>query len=293
MSQPADLAQAPNGDWVFENSRYRLRFAREHGYAACEVRILAATGTRLDQFWSRDLEFDPMCRFFDNIAFTGPDIVEIQGYVTMENAFVEAEATTVDGRPALIQKGRLQSRRDQSRGQVRFTKTLVFHHGHYEATLAVGAPAGSLFTYASVWWDLNDDWSNRYANSRGDWIELRDRRTDAPAPTGMETFRSLAELDCGYGVWMAVSGPREEILVAVSDPAFRALPHAGMSFYDGMDEPDKAPDKLKSHSCMALCLSSGTLEPRPFDPAEATVRYAVHFVARGTYEELYEGRTVE
>lgn len=287
---PDALRELANGDWLFDNGHYRLRFAKAYGYAGCEVQILAATGRRLDQFWSPDLTFDPMCRFFDNVAFTGEGMAEIQGYITMQNTFVRAERAAVDGHPALTVKGHLQSRQDQNCGKVYFEKTLVFHGDHYDATLVVKAPAGSAYRYADVWWDVNDDWSDRYENSHGDWIPLRDRRPDAPAPTGMETFRSVKELDRGYGVWMSVAGPHEKILVSTADPAFGSLPHAGASFYDGMDEPDREPDKLKSHSCMALCLSSGTVKPRPFEPAAITVRYSVHFVARSTYERLYEPR---
>ena len=287
---PDALRELPNGDWLFDSGHYRLRFAKAHGYAGCEVRILVATGRRLDQFWSPDLTFDPMCRFFDNVAFTGEGVAEIQGYITMQNTFVRAERAEADGCPALVVKGHLQSRQDKSRGKVYFEKTLVFHRDHYGATLAVEVPAGSAYRYADVWWDVNDDWSDRYENSHGDWVPLRDRRADAPAPTGMETLRSVKELARGYGVWMAVAGPDEKILVSTADPAFMSLPHAGVSFYDGMDEPDQEPDKLKSHSCMALCLSSGTVEPRPFEPAAVTVHYRVHFIARSTYQGLYEPR---
>ena len=282
------LRRADNGDWLFANGHYLLRFTRERGYAVTDVRITAATGRRLDQFWTPDLTFDPMCRCFDNLAFTGPDVAEIQGYVTMHNTFVKAEMRTLCGRPGLVQEGYLQRREDRAKGGVRFAKRLVFQADHYEVTLTVTTPEGSAFRYADIWWDVNDDWSDRYENSLGDWILLRDRTTDAPAPNGPETFRSMRELDRGYGVWMAVSGPDEKILVSTDDPAFKALPHAGLSFYDGMDEPDQAPEKYKSHSCMALCLSSGATAARPFEPTAVTVRYRVHFLARTSYEALYE-----
>ncbi len=276
-----------DGDWVLDTGFYLLRFAKQHGYAGVEVRILAGSGKRLDQYWTPEYTFAPMCRFFDNIAFTGADVAEIQGYVTMHNTFVQAEAKTLHGQPALVQKGYLQSRRDQSQGRISFEKTLVFYADHYDATLAVQAPEGAAYRYADVWWDVNDDWSHRYHNSAGDWIRLRNRRADAPAPLGPECFRSCAELDRGYGIWIAVSGPREEILVTTNDATLKSLPHSGMSFFDG-DEETKPEDRYSSHSCMALCLSAGSTEPRPFEPRAVTITYSVHFIARSTYDDLYE-----
>ncbi len=277
-----------NGDYLFDNGIYLLKFAKRHGYAGVEVRIPAASGKRLDQYWTPQYTFAPMCRFFDNIAFTGADVAEIQGYVTMNNTFVEARSATVDGQPALVQKGYLQVRKDASRGQVAFEKTLVFHRDHYDATLSVQVPDGARYRYADIWWDINDDWSNRYENSAGDWIRLRDRRADSPAPLGPESFRSCAELDRGYGVWMAVSGPREEILVTTNDNAFKSLPDSGVGFYDGEDEPDQEPDKYESHSCMSLDFIGGRTVPQLFQPTQITVTYSVFFIVRSTYEDLYE-----
>jgi len=281
------LQRQDSGDFLFDNGFYLLKFAKQHGYAGVEVRILAASGRRLDQYWTPEYTFAPMCRFFDNIAFTGAGVAEIQGYVTMDNTFVQAEAKTIHGQPALVQKGYLQSRSDKSQGQISFEKTLVFYEDHYDATLAVQTPEGARYRYADVWWDVNDDWSLRYENSAGDWILLRNRRADSPAPLGPEAFRSCAELDRGYGIWIAVSGPREEILITTNDATFQSLSHSGVSFFDGDDET-KPEDKYSSHSCMALCLSAGSTVPRPFEPSAVTITYSVYFVARSTYDDLYE-----
>ena len=281
------LQRQATGDFLFDNGFYLLKFARRHGYAGVEVRIPAATGRRLDQYWTPEYTFAPMCRFFDNIAFTGKDVAEIQGYVTMDNTFVEAHATTVDGQPALTQKGYLQNRGDKSQGKVSFEKTLVFYQDHYDATLSVQVPEGARYRYADIWWDINDDWSNRYANSAGDWLRLRNRRADSPSPLGPEAFRSCAELDRGYGIWFAVSGPREEILITTNDEAFKSLPDAGIGFYDGEDEPDQAPDKYESHSCMSLDFIGGRTVPQPFEPTSLTITYSVFFIARSTYDKLY------
>ncbi len=281
------LQRQDNGDFLFDNGFYLLKFAKRHGYAGVEVRILAATGKRLDQYWSPEFTFAPMCRFFDNIAFTGAEVAEIQGYLTMDNTFVEAHATTVDGRPALIQTGHLQSRGDKSQGQVSFEKALVFYADHYDATLSVQVPEGAKYRYADIWWDVNDDWSNRYENSAGDWLHLRNRRADSPSPLGPEAFRSCAELDRGYGIWLAVAGPREKILITINDETFKSLPDSGIGFYDGEDEPDQAPDKYESHSCMSLDFIGGRTVPQPFKPTSVTITYSVFFIARSTYDKLY------
>lgn len=289
--EPRDwVRKADNGDCVIDTGFYRLRLAREHGYAGVEVRITAATGQRLDQFWTPEYTFAPMCRFFDNIAFTGADVAEIQGYVTMRNTFVTAEPGTVEGQPALVLTGYLQRRSDHQKGAIEFSKTMVFFRDHYDVDLSVTAPEGAQYRYADVWWDINDDWSHKYENSAGDWIMLRDKRADCPCPLGPEAYRSPAQLERGYGIWMAVSGPREAILITSDDAAWKSLPNAGMSFFDGDDE--KGPeDEHSSHSCMALDLIGGHTKPVPFEPSSATVRYSVFFIARSTYSELFEPYT--
>jgi hypothetical protein len=87
---------------------------------------------------------------------------------------------------------------------------------------------------------------------------------------------------------MAVSGPREEILVTTNDSTFKSLPDAGVGFYDGEDEPDQEPDKYESHSCMALDFIGGHTVPQPFQPTQITIAYSVFFIARSTYKDLYE-----
>lgn len=284
------VEQAGNGDYVIDTGFYRLRLAREHGYAGVEVRITAATGRRLDQFWTPEYTFSPMCRFLDNIAFTGADVAEIQGYVTMQNTFVTAEPGTVEGQPALVLTGHLQRRSDHQKGAIEFSKTMVFFRDHYDVDLSVTAPEGAQYRYADVWWDINDDWSHKYENSAGDWIMLRDKRADCPCPLGPEAYRSPAQLDRGYGIWMAVSGPRESILITSNDAEWMARPFTGMSFFDG-DEEKGPEDEHSSHSCMALDFIGGHTQPVPFEPLTATVRYSVHFIARSTYSELFEPYT--
>lgn len=291
QAEPGDWVQkADNGDYVIDTGFYRLRLAREHGYAGVEVRITAATGRRLDQFWTPEYAFAPMCRFFDNIAFTGADVAEIQGYVTMKNTFVTAEARTVEGHPALVLTGHLQRRSDHQKGAIEFSKTMVFFRDHYDVDLSVTAPEGAQYRYADVWWDINDDWSHKYENSAGDWIMLRDKRADCPCPMGPEAYRSPEQLDRGYGIWMAVSGPRESILVTSNDAEWKSLPNAGMSFFDG-DEEKGPEDEHSSHSCMALDFIGGHTKPVAFEPSTATVRYSVYFIARSSYSELFEPYT--
>jgi len=279
------LSQAANGDWVVDNGHYLLKFAKQHGYAGVEVRILAGTGERLDQYWTPELTFHPMCRFFDNISFMDAEGGEIQGYLTMENSFIKAEAKTRDGRPALVQKGYLQRRQDHSQGRIYFEKTMVFYEDHYEVELALQAPAGSQYRYADVWFDINDDWCHRYTNSAGDILRLRPSRADAQS--AYLTWRSIDQLDRGYGVWMSVSGPREEILIAFTDPeVLRPLPHAGITFFDGHDEGGDEPPN-SSHECMSLSLVGGISEVVDFEPHQLTFHYRVFLQARSDFEGLY------
>jgi hypothetical protein len=281
------VSELPNGDYVIDTGFYRLKLARKHGYAGVEVRIHAATGWRLDQYWTPEYMFAPMCRFFDNIAFTGSEVAEIQGYVTMKNTFVEAEQKVIEGHPALVLTGNLQRRSDEEKGAIKFVKTMVFLEDHYDAVLSVTVPEGAAYRYADVWWDVNDDWSHKYENSAGDWIHLRDKRADCPCPLGPEAFRTCEELNRGYGMWMAVSGPRESILITSDCEEWQSLPNAGMSFFDG-DEEKGPEDEHSSHSCMSLDLIGGHTKPVVFEPRAATVSYSVYFIARSTYSELFE-----
>lgn len=284
------VTKADNGDYVVDNGNYLLRFAKYHGYAGVELRILSGSGKRLDQFWTADLTFHPMCRFFENIAFTGSDVAEIQGFVTMNNTFVEAKAATVDGRPALQMNGSLQVRTSGEQGQVQFEKTMVFHDNYYDVEILTRAPEGSKYRYADVWFDLNDDWCDRYTNSAGDILRLRPGRSDAAA--AVNAFRSIAELNRGYGVWMSLSGVRNEILIALPEPQdLAAMPLAGISFFDGHDEPpygDEPPNS--SHECMAITMIGGQSEPQPFEPNEVSFRYRVFLMSRGSFESLYGGQ---
>lgn len=278
------LEQTDNGDFICDTGHYMVRFAKKHGFAGIEVRIHTGTGDRLDQYWPPERTYHPMCRFFDNIAFTGADVAEIQGYLTMENSFVEAVARTVDGQPALVQSGHLQRRSDEGIGGVEFEKTIVFHEDHYDVLLNTVAPEGSEFRYANVWFDINDDWSNRFENSCGDILRLREGLADCtPA---VESYRSFAELDRGYGIWMAVSGASEEILVSTHDRILRSMPYGGFTFFDGPDE-EKPEDEHSSHSCMAIGLIAGRHEPVPMQPRSASVTYSVFFNARSSFDELY------
>ena len=279
------LTRADNGDWVVDNGHYMLRFGKQYGYAGVEVRILAGSGERLDQFWTPEYPFHPMCRFFDNVSFMDAGGGEIQGYLTMKNTFIEATATTVDGQPALVQKGHLQRRGDHSQGGVFFHKTMTFFEDHYEVELSVKAPRGSEFRYADVWFDINDDWCNRYANSGGDILRLRKSRADCANAAG--SWRSVEQLDRGYGVWVSVSGPREEILVALTSPeVLKPLPHAGFTFFDGHDEGGDQPPN-SSHECIGLSLAGGLSQPVPFEPNDITCTYCVYLLARSSYEALY------
>jgi len=285
--KPTDqwLTKAPNGDWVVDNGRYLIKFAKEHGFAGVEVRILAGTGKRLDQYWTKELTFHAMCRFFDNIAFTGVQAAEIQGYLTMDNSFVEAVAKTIDGRPALIQKGYLQVRTSGEKGQVYFEKTMVFHDDYYDVKLLTRAPQGNQYRYANVWFDINDDWCGRYTNSAGDIIRLRRSRADAQDAAA--TFRSIDQLDRGYGVWMSTAGASEEILIAFTDPdVLRPLPYAGISFFDGHDEGGTEPPN-SSHECMAIAVIGGLTSDVPFEPNEITFGYRVFLMARSDFATLY------
>jgi len=275
-----------NGDWLFANDRYLVRFAKKHGYAGVDVRVLAGSGRRLDQYWYPEYAFGPMCRFFDNIAFTAVSSAEIQGLLTMENTFVQAEAITVDGKPALVQKGYLQNRKDKSQGQVYFEKTLVFHDDHYGVTLAVRVPEGAAYRYANVWWDINDDWSDRYENSAGDRINLRADVGDAPK--AVNCHRSFAQLDRGYGAWIKVGGKQEEILVSSQDATLKSLPHAGMGIFDGGVERLLRPGyESSSHSCMSLHFIGGCKTPQLLEPTALKITYSVYFLATSTYEKLY------
>jgi len=279
------LTQAPNGDWVVDNGHYLLKFAKQHGYAGVEVRIFAGSGDRLDQYWTPELTFHAMCRFFDNVSFMDAEGGEIQGYLTMENTFVEAEAETIDGQPALVQKGHLQRRKDHAKGQVYFEKTMIFYEDHYEVELSVGAPEGSKYRYADVWFDINDDWCHRYTNSAGDILRLRPSRGDAQ--NAAATWRSIEQLDRGYGVWMSVSGPREEILIALTDPeVLRPLPYAGITFFDGHDEVGDQPPN-SSHECMSITIVGGIREPVAFEPNRVIFHYRVFLQARSDFERLY------
>ncbi len=275
-----------NGDWLFANDQYLIRFAKKCGYAGVDVRVLAGSGRRLDQYWVPEYAFGPMCRFFDNIAFTAADSAEIQGLLTMENTFVAAEATTIDGKPALVQKGYLQNRRDQSQGQVYFEKTLLFDNDHYDVTLAVRVPEGAAYRYANVWWDINDDWSDRYENSAGDRINLRVDVGDAPQ--AVKCHRSFAQLDRGYGAWIKVGGEQEEIVVCSQDATLKALPYAGLGIFDGgVERLPRLGYENSSHSCMSLHLIGGRQTPAVLEPAALTITYSVYFLATSTYEELY------
>ncbi len=279
------LKRADNGDWLLDNGHYMLRFGKQYGYAGIELRILAGSGRRLDQFWTPEYTFHPMCRFFDNISFMDAAGGEIQGYLTMNNTFVEATATTVDGQPALVQTGHLQRRGDNSQGNVFFQKTMTFFQHHYEVELSVKAPPGSEYRYADVWFDINDDWCHRYANSAGDILRLRKSRADCANAAG--SWRSVAQLDRGYGVWVSVSGPREEILVALTSPEIlKPLPHAGFTFFDGHDEGGTEPPN-SSHECIGLSLVGGVSQPVPLEPNEITYTYSVNLLARSSYEALY------
>ncbi len=226
-----------------------------------------------------------MCRFFDNVSFMDAEGGEIQGYLTMENTFVEAEAETIDGQPALVQKGHLQRRKDHAKGQVYFEKTMIFYEDHYEVELSVGAPEGSKYRYADVWFDINDDWCHRYTNSAGDILRLRPSRGDAQ--NAAATWRSIEQLDRGYGVWMSVSGPREEILIALTDPeVLRPLPYAGITFFDGHDEVGDQPPN-SSHECMSITIVGGIREPVAFEPNRVIFHYRVFLQARSDFERLY------
>jgi len=281
------LQRAGNGDWVFDNGHYLMRFARRYGYSAIEVRNLQGSGERLDQFWSTELTFSPMCRFFDNVSFMDTQGGEIQGYLTHYNSFVQADATETDGLPTLVLKGRLQRRNDGARGCVQFEKTLVFRESHYDATLSVRAPSDHGFWYAHVWFDVNDEWCNRYANSAGDVMALRPGVADAEE--SQLTLRSIDQLDRGYGVWLSVGGAREEILIALPQPdELRRLPHAGVTIFDGPDEADPGHDSHQSHECMALAMiGAGLPQPAPLEPNELTLHYGVHFLATRGFPTLY------
>jgi len=283
------LQRDDNGDWLFDNGHYLLRFARRHGYSGVEVRNLQGSGQRLDQYWSPELTFSPMCRFFDNVSFMDTQGGEIQGYLTHYNSFVTATATETDGWPTLVLKGSLQRRNDGAQGCVEFEKTLIFRESHYDATLSVRTPAASDFWYAHVWFDVNDEWCTRYANSAGDVMALR--RGLADAEEAQLTLRSIRELDRGYGVWLSVSGPREEILIALPQPAeLGALPYAGVTIFDGPDEADPQHDSHQSHECMALAMiGAGLPQPAPLEPNEVTLHYSVHFVATRDFHTLYDG----
>ncbi len=284
------VTKADNGDYVVDNGNYLLRFAKYHGYAGVELRILSGSGKRLDQFWTADLTFHPMCRFFENLSFAGATASEIQGFVTMNNTYVEAQATTVDGRPALQMQGSLQVRTSGEPGQVYFEKTMVFYDNYYEVEVLTRAPEGSRFRYADVWFDLNDDWCDRYTNSAGDILRLRPGRSDAAM--AVNAFRSIGELNRGYGVWMSVSGVRDEILIALPEPeALAAYPYAGISFFDGHDEPpygDEPPNS--SHECMGISVIGGQSEAQLFDPSVVSFKYRVFLMSRGTFESLYGGQ---
>ncbi|MFO7947236.1 MAG: hypothetical protein R6V19_10500 [Armatimonadota bacterium] len=280
------LYQNDDGDYICDTGHYMVRFAKQHGYAGVEVRIHAGTGERLDQYWPPERTHSPMCRFFDNVSFMNPEGGEIQGYLTMNNTFVEANTRTVDGQPALVQRGHLQRRKDEERGAIQFEKTIVFHERSYNVLLNCVAPEGAEYRYANVWFDINDDWSNRFENSRGDLMHLREGKADCtPA---VNSRRSFAELDRGYGVWMSVSGASEEILISTHDRLLRSMPHGGFTFFNGPDE-EGPEDKYKCHSCMAIGLIAGQHEPVVMEPRSASVTYSVFFNARSDYENLYGG----
>jgi len=278
------LRQDSEGDWVFDNGHYALRFARRHGYAGVEVRIGAGSGERLDQYWTPELTFAPMCRMFDNVSLMDAAGGEIQGYLTMTNSLVTARATEAGGRPTLSLTGRLQRRSDGSAGGVQFDKTIEFHPGHYSATLTVCAPGGSEYRYADVWFDINDDWCNLYTNSAGDRLRLRPGIADSESAE--LSYRSMAQLDQGQGVWMSVAGPREEIRVHIATPdALAQFAHSGITFFDGPTEENPEADRHESHECMAISIIAGVPSPVVMEPDSVTFTYEVHFVPKTSVPE--------
>lgn len=87
---------------------------------------------------------------------------------------------------------------------------------------------------------------HRLENSHGDCTNQREGIADAP--NVYQTPRSIEELKRACGIWVAVSGPREEILITTSGDGLRRLPDSGFTFFDGPDEIDEEGDRYKSHS---------------------------------------------
>ena len=258
------LIQTDRGIEV-EGQSYRLFLERARGFAIREVEIVGEG--RLDRFDRPGEGPHPTCMYFDNLTINNAFQLAYYGKTNMGmEAILDGSRVELRGHLLPIVNG--------AQGRVRVAKTVRFAEDLYDVDVHLLFEETGTIDYASVWWDVNDKWLRAMRSSAGVLMPLRVGIGDAFDENLSRTWRQMADMDRGAGVWMEMLGERASVMASLQTPAADSLKAGGMKYWDGPDDADEG--EGVSHGCINLdvvnCELSGV---EPLDLAELHFSYRV------------------
>ncbi|MGK0188035.1 MAG: hypothetical protein ACI9R3_003827 [Verrucomicrobiales bacterium] len=246
-------------------STYRLHLERAGGFAVRQVEIFGPG--RLDRFDRPGEGPHPTCMHFDNI--------------TVNNAFqlahygkTNSDVTAAIAGSEVTLAGQLIPIIDGTSGNVGIRKKMRFEGDLYEVDMELRFGDTGPIDYVSVWWDVNDKWLRAMRSSAGIFMPLRVGIGDSCHDNLGKTWRPMAAMDRGAGVWMEMIGESASILSVLQSPSPERFPAGGMKYWDGPDDADAG--EGVSHGCINLdvinCELSGA---QPLELSELQFAYRV------------------
>jgi len=220
---------------------YRLLLERAGGFAVRQVEVFGPG--RLDRFDRPGEGPHPTCMHFDNMTVNNTFQLAHYGKI---NSGVTA---TVDGSEVNL-SGRLIPIVEGTTGDVGIRKGMRFEEDMYHVDLQLTFEDTGPIDFASVWWDVNDKWLRAMRSSSGVFMPLRVGIGDSCDDDLGKTWRPMAAMDRGAGVWIEMLGESASIMAVLQSPSPESFPVGGMKYWDGPDDADEG--EGVSHGCINL-----------------------------------------
>jgi hypothetical protein len=237
-----ELRKLASGIEVITSS-YRLFLERAGGFAARQVEILGSG--RLDRFDRPGEGPHPTCMHFDNMTVNNSFQLAHYGKIN------EGVTAAIDGSEVHL-TGHLTPIVEGATGNVGIQKRMRFEDDLYDVDVHLTFEDTGPIDFASVWWDVHDKWLRAMRSSAGVFMPLQVGIGDSCDDDLHKTFRPMAAMDRGVGVWIEMIGEDASILAALQSPEPELFPAGGMKYWDGPDDADAG--EGVSHGCINLDL---------------------------------------
>lgn len=249
---PVMIANETDEGIEVRTSIYRLLLEQDGGYAGRQVEIFGPG--RLDRFDRPGEGPHPTFMHFDNMtvnnAFQLAHYGKTNSSVTGEVAGSEVTLT-----------GQLIPIVEDPTGSVGIRKIMGFAEDLYDVDMHLTFEDTGPIDFASVWWDVNDEWLRAMRSSAGVFMPLRVGIGDSCDDDLHKSFRSMTEMARRAGVWMEMIGETVSILVALQSPEPEEFPAGSMKYWDGPDDADAG--EGVSHGCINLDVINCELSGAP------------------------------